>query len=208
MQIPPFVQALDLVSWPHAHGLSTLALGQQKLAAISRANTSSRSQSTFFLSLRISNIQFSHIFFQFWCLKCFIQCWLVFFNKRISLKIQSVLCPGICLHGSTHRSLFLHHCHTLNCIHRKDHDPSISRSSSLFAVLVLLGLPLGTSGAVGHSFPSFLSFLASYSVCLLSLLPLNFCRWQLSASLLSIGVPQCSVLGIFIPTLQTVPGQS
>lgn len=51
--------------------------------------------------------------------KMFHQHWLVLFDKRISLKIQSVLCPGIRVHRSTHWSLILCHCHTLSCVHRK-----------------------------------------------------------------------------------------
>ena len=124
-------------------------------------------------------------------------------KKRVFLKIQSVLCPGIHVHCTTHWSLVPTTATSLAVSQKRSWSFHFQIQSTLSSshvtgppsrhhLVLLASTPPPTSPP-----------LASNSTCLLSLLLLSFLSWWLSACLLNIDVPQHSVLGFFIPTLQT-----
>lgn len=159
VQIPIFVQALHLISWPHTQ---SLYLDPSSRSHKIGGYFQSKHQLQVSLNSSFPTFEdFQHLIqphiFKLWCLKCFIQ-QLVFFNEIIYPKTWSALCLGSSHSFSNPRKSYtppLPHPSSL----RRDYDLFISPINS-FPVLISLDLS-ATSGTVGHSF-SFLPLLPAF----------------------------------------------
>lgn len=79
--------------------------GAAKIIRYPPANTNSSAHPTCFLPTFEESQHLVRPCIGKLCLKCFIRRFSVVFNKRISLKVQSALCPAISVQLRDHRSL-------------------------------------------------------------------------------------------------------